>query len=104
MLWDVHFLLDADQLVAKALLDVRSLHGEHRLKGVLLAAENLHLLLVVVELVRDVLDLALTKAGRTSRVCSLPFNEAGLEPKLLPVSFILELYYLRSTNAVRAGS
>jgi hypothetical protein len=40
---------------------------------------------VVVELIRDVLDLLLRKGKSTSRVCNLPFKEAGFEPKLLPV-------------------
>jgi len=47
---------------------------------------------VVVELVGDVLDLVLNGMMATSRVCSLPLREAGLDPKLLPVSF-MELYY-----------
>lgn len=43
---------------------------------------------MVVEFVGDVLDLLLGGEGSTSRVWSLPLREAGLEPKLLPVSFI----------------
>ena len=43
---------------------------------------------MIVELVRDVLDLLLGEGRSTSRVCSLPLREAGLEPKLFPVSFI----------------
>ena len=43
---------------------------------------------MVVELVRDVLDLVLNREGVTSRVCSLPLREAGLDPKEFPVSFI----------------
>ena len=47
----IHFLLDADQLVAEALLHVGGLHRQHRFKSIFFAAEDLHLLLVVVELV-----------------------------------------------------
>jgi hypothetical protein len=43
---------------------------------------------VVVELIAYVFDLLLNKEGVTSRVWSLPLREAGLEPKLFPVSFI----------------
>ena len=43
---------------------------------------------MIVELVGNVFDLLLHNKRATSRVCSLPFSEAGLEPKELPVSFI----------------
>lgn len=43
---------------------------------------------MVVEFVRDVFDLRLNEGGCTSRVWSLPLSEAGLLPKLFPVSFI----------------
>lgn len=89
----LHLLLDAHQLVAETLLDVGRLHGQHRLQRVLLAPQDLHFLLVVVELIRDVLDLVLPAEGGTSRVCSLPFSEAGFEPKLLPVWSIPLIYY-----------
>jgi hypothetical protein len=43
---------------------------------------------VVVEFVADIFDLLLGERGVTSSVWSLPLREAGLEPKLLPVSFM----------------
>ena len=57
----LHLLLNADQLVRKTLLDVCSLHGKDRLQGVLFTAQDLYLLLVVVELVGNVFDLLLDK-------------------------------------------
>ena len=56
----VHLFFDSDELVGEGLLDIGGLHGEHRLKGVLLAAQHLHLLLVVVEFIGDVPDLLLS--------------------------------------------
>lgn len=56
----LHFLLDAHQLVRQGLLHVARLHREDALEGILLAPQNLHLLLVVVELVRDVPNLLLS--------------------------------------------
>lgn len=90
---DVHLFLDANKLVAEAFLDVGSFHGEDRLKSVLFAAEDLYLFFVVVELVGDVFDLVLSGGDGTSRVWSLPLREAGLDPKLFPVSF-MELYII----------
>lgn len=43
---------------------------------------------MVVELVGDVFDLSLSCGLSTYKVCSFPLREAGLEPKLLPVSFM----------------
>lgn len=43
---------------------------------------------MIVELIRDIFDLLLDRDEHTSRVCSFPLSEAGLEPKELPVSFI----------------
>lgn len=82
----IHFFLYPDQLVGEALLYVGRLHGEHRLEGVLLAPEDLHFLLVVIELIGDVFYLLLDQDTLTSRVCSLPFRDAGLFAKLCPVS------------------
>lgn len=84
----LHLLLNAYKLIGKTLLDISSLHGQDRLKRVLLASQDLNFLLVVVEFVRDVFDLGLSGGAITSRVCSFPLREAGLDPKLLPVSFM----------------
>lgn len=43
---------------------------------------------MVVEFVGNVLDLGLSLTPSTYKVWSFPLREAGLEPKLLPVSFI----------------
>ncbi len=43
---------------------------------------------MVVEFVGDIFDLLLNGERGTSRVCSFPLSEAGLLPKLLPVSFM----------------
>lgn len=43
---------------------------------------------MVVEFIGDVFDLCLNGGVSTSKVWSFPLREAGLEPKLLPVSFI----------------
>jgi len=48
---------------------------------------------MIVELVGDVFDLLLLHARVTSRVCSLPLREAGLEPKLFPVWSIKNITY-----------
>lgn len=45
---------------------------------------------MVVEFIGDVFDLLLDQEWSTSRVWSLPLSEAGLDPKLLPVSFIFK--------------
>ena len=82
----IHLLLDSDQLVGEALLDVGSLHSQHRLEGVLFASQDLNFLLVIIQLVRNVLDLLLRRYMHTSSVWSLPFREAGLLEKLCPVS------------------
>jgi hypothetical protein len=43
---------------------------------------------MVVQLLGNVFDLLLGYYESTSRVWSLPLREAGLDPKLWPVSFI----------------
>ena len=43
---------------------------------------------MIIKFVGDIFDLLLGERGSTSRVCNLPLSEAGLDPKLLPVSFI----------------
>jgi len=50
---------------------------------------------VIIELVGDVFDLLLDELTSTSRVCSLPFREAGFEPKLLPVWSMLMQYIMK---------
>ena len=89
----LHLFLNSDQLVAETFLDVSCFHGENRFKSIFFAAEDLHFFLVVVELIGDALDLILDEGGNTSRVWSLPLREAGLDPKLFPVSF-MELYII----------
>jgi len=84
----LHFLLNPHEFVGQTFFDVCSLHSEHRFKGILFASKDLHLLFVIVEFVGDVFDLLLHTKQATSRVCSLPFSEAGLDPNELPVSFI----------------
>jgi hypothetical protein len=84
----LHLLFDPDQLVAETLFNISSLHGKDWLESVLFAAQDLHFFLVVVEFIGDALDLLLRYSPLTSSVCSLPFSEAGFEPKLFPVSFI----------------
>lgn len=87
----LHFLLDANEFIRETLLYISSLHGKHWFKGIFLTTQDLHFLLVVVQLVRDVLDLLLSRLIDTSSVCSLPLREAGLEPKLFPVWSINKL-------------
>ena len=59
MLIIVHFLFDSDEFVAETLFNISSFHGKDRLKSIFFTSEDLHLLFVIVELVRDVLDLVL---------------------------------------------
>ena len=89
----LHLFLNSDQLIAKTFLDVSCLHSENRFKSIFFAAKDLHFFLVVVELIGDALDLVLDGGENTSRVWSLPLREAGLDPKLFPVSF-MELYII----------
>ena len=63
---------------------------------------------MIVELITDIFDLLLSEGRCTSNVCNLPLREAGLEPKLLPVSFINKniihcplLFDLSTRNAFR---
>lgn len=64
----LHFFFDAYEFIGEAFLDISSLHGEYRLKGVLFTSEDLHFLLVIIELVGYIFDLLLHGKESTSRV------------------------------------
>lgn len=57
-----HFLLNLEVFVGKRLAHVLGLESQYLLEGILLAAEHLHLLLVVIQLLSQLPDKILHNA------------------------------------------